>query len=183
MTVAEEIFEVFAARGSSAYFGECVSMTEHSLQAAHFARAAGAAPPLIAAALLHDIGHLLDVVPDDIADWLLDAHHEDVGAVWLARRFPAEVYEPVRLHVPAKRYLCAMDPDYCAMLSPASMVTLRLQGGAMSPAEAAQFEAQPYWRAALAVRRCDDQGKMAGLVTSGLDDYRELIVRLARGRS
>lgn len=183
MTVADEIFEMFAVRGSAAYFGECVSLTQHCLQAAHFARAAGAAPPLVAAALLHDIGHLIDVVPDDIAEWVVDAHHEDVGGAWLARHFPAEVCEPVRLHVPAKRYLCATDPEYRAKLSAASLVTLQLQGGVMSPAEAAQFEAQPRWRAAVAVRRWDDQGKTAGLVTAGLDDYRELILRLARGRA
>lgn len=133
MAVIDEILALYARRGSEAYFGECVSMTEHGLQAAHFTREAGAAPALIVAALLHDVGHLVEDVANDLADWTTDAEHERVGGAWLARRFPPAVSEPVRLHVPAKRYLLATDADYLAMLSPASVVTLKLQGGPMSP--------------------------------------------------
>ena len=133
MTVIEEIFALYQRRGSEAYFGESVSMTEHGLQAAYFAREAGAPPALVVAALLHDVGHLVEEVAKDLADWKTDAAHERVGGAWLARRFPAEVSEPVRLHVPAKRYLLATDADYLSMLSPASVVTLKLQGGPMSP--------------------------------------------------
>ena len=100
MTVTDEIREIFARRGASAYFGESVSTSQHSLQAAYFARTAAAPPALIVAALLHDVGHLVVDVPDDLADWIEDARHEDVGSGWLAGRFPPEVYEPVRLHVP-----------------------------------------------------------------------------------
>ena len=134
MSIAAEIADVFARRGSGAYFGETVSMTEHALQAAYFAQRATAPPALIVAALLHDVGHLVVDVPDDLADWIEDARHEAVGAGWLARRFPREVYEPVRLHVPAKRYLCATDAGYYSNLSAASVVTLKLQGGPMSAA-------------------------------------------------
>ena len=112
-------------------------MTEHGLQAAHFARVQAAPATLVVAALLHDVGHLLEAVPDAIEDWTSDAHHEESGARWLAQRFAAEVSEPVRLHVPAKRYLCATDPHYFAQLSPASVHTLQLQGGPMSPEEVA----------------------------------------------
>ena len=86
MTVAEEVFAAFELRGVAAYFGERVSMVEHSLQAAFFAREEAASPALIAAALLHDIGHLVDNVPDDIGEWTADAHHEQVGAHWLSQR-------------------------------------------------------------------------------------------------
>ena len=134
MSLVQEILGVYAARGAGAYFGERVSMTEHGLQAAHFAQAERAPEPLMLAALLHDVGHLLEDVPDAIEDWLADARHEEVGARWLARRFGAQVSEPVRLHVPAKRYLCATDPDYFRMLSPASVHTLGLQGGPMTAA-------------------------------------------------
>jgi len=180
MSLAEEVIAIYQARGGEAYFGECVSVTEHGLQAAHFAEAEGAPETLVLAALLHDVGHLLEAVPEAIEDWTLDAHHEEIGARWLARRFAADVSEPVRLHVPAKRFLCATDSGYFARLSPASVHTLKLQGGPMTAREVAQFEAEPFWREAVRVRRCDDQGKVAGLRTATLRDYTALIERLAR---
>jgi [1-hydroxy-2-(trimethylamino)ethyl]phosphonate dioxygenase len=175
VTVFEEILQLYGKRGDGAYFGESVTMTEHGLQAAHFALAAGAPSSLIVAALLHDVGHLVEEVPDDLADWTTDAAHERTGAEWLACRFPPAVSEPVRLHVPAKRYLLATDPGYLANLSPASVVTLKLQGGPMSPEEAARFEIERFHRAAVLVRRCDDRGKLPGLKTAGLADYRAMI--------
>ena len=178
MTVIEEIFAVFHKHGASAYFGESVSMTEHALQAAFFAQTAGAPPGLIVAALLHDIGHLIDDVPSDIADWTMDAHHEQVGSRWLARRFRPEVSEPVRLHVPAKRYLLATDAEYFAKLSPASVITLKLQGGPMAAHEVTRFETELFYKEAVRVRQWDDQGKVAGLKTPGLGDYRALIEAL-----
>jgi len=182
MNVADEIFAVFRKRGAGAYFGEPVSMTEHALQAAYFARAAGAPPPLVIAALLHDIGHLVVPVPDDLAEWTDDARHEEVGSAWLASRFSPGIAEPVRLHVPAKRYLCATDPRYSSKLSAASVVTLRLQGGPMSAAEIAKFEIEPYAREAVRVRQWDDQGKMAGLETPDLEDYRAWMEEAAATR-
>ena len=181
MTLAAGILSLYTSRGTQAYFGERVSMAEHGLQAAHFARIEGASETLVVAALLHDIGHLLEDVPDAIEDWTRDAHHEEIGARWLARRFDAAVWEPVRLHVPAKRYLCATDADYFARLSAASVHTLKLQGGPMSVREVAQFEAEPFWREALRVRHWDDQGKVAGLKTLALSDYAPLIERMAGG--
>jgi [1-hydroxy-2-(trimethylamino)ethyl]phosphonate dioxygenase len=175
MSPVDEIFALFKQRGTAAYYGEPVSMTEHMLQAAYFARAEAAPTALVIAALLHDVGHLIETVPDDIADWTTDAHHEDVGSRWLAQRFPASVSEPVRLHVPAKRYLCATDSAYFAKLSPASVVTLRLQGGLMTRDETARFEAESFYREAVRVRRWDDAGKVAGLATPKLEDYRALI--------
>ena len=86
----------------------------------------------------------------------------------------------MRLHVPAKRYLCATDPGYVAMLSEASIVTLKLQGGPMSASEVAQFETEPFYRQAVQVRRCDDRGKIAGLKIRGLADYRLLLQRFAQ---
>lgn len=179
MSITDEILAIFQKRGSGAYFGESVSMTEHALQAAYFAQSAAAPPGLIVAALLHDIGHLVEDVPDDLADWTADAHHEEIGGHWLAKRFRPEVSEPVRLHVPAKRYLLATDAAYFAKLSPASIVTLKLQGGPMAAHEVAKFETERYHREAVRVRQWDDQGKVAGLKTPGLSDYRALIDALA----
>jgi [1-hydroxy-2-(trimethylamino)ethyl]phosphonate dioxygenase len=175
----DELASIYARVGSAAYFGEPVTTTEHSLQAAHFAQSSGAPDALIIAALLHDIGHLLGSVPNDLAEWKSDAHHEVSGSRWLSARFGPEVCEPVRLHVPAKRYLCATDPKYFARLSSASVFTLSLQGGPMASTEVAAFEAERYWRDAIQVRQWDDQGKVAGLQTPGWNHYRDLIERLA----
>ena len=180
MSITDEILAIFHKRGADAYFGESVSMTEHALQAAHFAQSCAAPPALIVAALLHDVGHLIDDdVPGDIADWTVDAHHEDIGGRWLAQRFRPEVSEPVRLHVPAKRYLLATDAKYFAKLSPASVLTLQLQGGPMAAHEVSKFETEPFHKEAVRVRRWDDQGKVAGLKTPALGDYRTLIEALA----
>jgi [1-hydroxy-2-(trimethylamino)ethyl]phosphonate dioxygenase len=181
MSLAADILALYDSRGTQAYFGERVSMAEHGLQAAHFARAEGAPETLVVAALLHDIGHLLEDVPETLEDWTCDARHEELGARWLAQHFGAAVCEPVRLHVPAKRYLCATDAGYLARLSAASVHTLKLQGGPMPASALAHFETQPFWREALRVRHWDDQGKVAGLKTLALSDYAPLIERVAGG--
>ena len=81
------------------------------------------------AALLHDVGHLLHDLPDDAPDDGIDDVHEQLGDHWLKKFFVPAVCDPVRLHVDAKRYLCAVEPDYLATLSPPSLHSLRLQGG------------------------------------------------------
>jgi phosphonate degradation associated HDIG domain protein len=182
MSLADDILAIYQTRGSGAYFGERVSMTEHGLQAAHFAQTAGAPETLVLAALLHDIGHLLEALPQDIEDWTADARHEQSGARWLARHFPAAVSEPVRLHVAAKRYLCATEVQYFATLSPASVHTLQLQGGPMSAGEIERFEGERFAQDAVRVRRWDDQGKVAGLKTPSLGAYAPLIERIAQLR-
>jgi phosphonate degradation associated HDIG domain protein len=178
MKITDELLSIYTQRGSAAYFGEAVTTTEHSLQAAHFAQISDASDALIVAALLHDIGHLIEPVPDDIADWENDAEHEVSGSRWLAAYFGPEVWEPVRLHVPAKRYLCATDPAYFSRLSSASVLTLKLQGGPMSRAEVAAFETEPHHREAVLVRQWDDQGKVVGLKTPDFGYYRALIDNL-----
>jgi predicted HD phosphohydrolase len=102
----------------------------------------------------------------------VDARHEKVGKAWLSRSFGPEVAEPVGLHVPAKRYLCAVDPAYPEQLSPASVQSLALQGGPMSEEEVLEFEQHPYYREAVRLRRWDDMAKIPGLEVPGLDHYR-----------
>lgn len=175
MSIVDEIFELFAAKGSAAYFGEQVSQSEHALQAAYLAESEGAAGSLIAAALLHDIGHLVHGLPELVADQGLDARHEDAGHIWLGRHFGPEVTEPVRLHVAAKRYLCRVDPDYLSRLSAASIQSLELQGGPFDDVEAQQFEKSPYHHDATRLRRWDDAAKVPGLTVPDFEHYRGAI--------
>jgi [1-hydroxy-2-(trimethylamino)ethyl]phosphonate dioxygenase len=179
VSIVDEIIELFARRGGDAYFGEPVSQLEHSLQTAFQAEQEGASDALIAAALLHDVGHLLHKLPEDIADRGVDGRHEQVGAMWLARYFPAAVTEPIRLHVAAKRYLCAVDGEYQRGLSAASIRSLALQGGPMSDKEVQEFEAAPYAREGVRLRRWDDLAKVVGLKAPELAQYQFLLENLS----
>jgi phosphonate degradation associated HDIG domain protein len=179
--VVNEILRLFAERGDSGYGGETVSQRQHALQAAYFAQKAGADPPLVVAALLHDIGHMLHDLPEDAPDHGVDDHHEQLSARWLAGRFGPEVIDPVLLHVAAKRFLCATEPGYHDALSEPSKISLALQGGPMSSVEATQFRALPHATAAVLLRRCDDSAKVPDLVVPGLDEYVPSIERVVTG--
>lgn len=165
------IIDLFRDRGDSNYGGEAVTQREHALQAAMFARRTGAPDALVAAALLHDVGHLLHHLPEDAPDHGTDDSHEALAAEWLARHFAPEVVGPVRLHVAAKRYLCAADPSYRGMLSAPSLRSLELQGGPMSPDECGAFEASPHFDAAVRLRRWDEAAKVAGLPTPTVEEF------------
>jgi [1-hydroxy-2-(trimethylamino)ethyl]phosphonate dioxygenase len=170
--VIDEIFAAFRARGAESYLGEPVSLAEHMLQTALAAERDGADPVLVASALLHDYGHLVHTLPEDAAEHGIDTLHEEAGAAWLAQHFVPRVTEPLRLHVLAKRYLCATEPEYLEALSPASLLSLELQGGPCSPAEVDAFERGPFAEEAIRLRRWDDVGKIAGLTTPPLEHYR-----------
>jgi phosphonate degradation associated HDIG domain protein len=177
--IAGEILKLYARKGEMSY-GEGVTMTAHALQAAQLAEQAEAGNALIVAALLHDIGHLLQDLPEDIADEGVDSQHEAVASAWLSQHFPPAVSEPVRLHVAAKRYLCTTEPEYLGQLSPASVLSLRLQGGPMSPAEVADFAHQPFAEAGVRLRRWDDLAKRRDLATPDLAHYRPMIEAVLR---
>jgi gamma-butyrobetaine dioxygenase len=172
------IARLFATVGTSDYLGERVSQAAHMLQAAALAEAAGAGSPLTAAALLHDVGHFTGLVTGHDLMRGTDNRHGDAGADWLAQWFGPEVTEPIRLHVAAKRYLCAVEPGYFDTLSPASVHTLSVQGGPMSPAEAAEFEACPAAGAALRLRRWDDAAKDPAAVVPPFARYQPMLRRL-----
>jgi phosphonate degradation associated HDIG domain protein len=165
------VLRLFDAKGGSQYGREAVTQREHALQAAALAERDGASASLIAAALLHDLGHLLHELPEDAPDEGVDDRHEELAASWLATRFGPEVAEPVRLHVEAKRYLCAIDPAYHGHLSAPSRLSLELQGGPMSESECEAFEASPMALQAVALRRWDDAAKEPGRVTPPIDSF------------
>jgi [1-hydroxy-2-(trimethylamino)ethyl]phosphonate dioxygenase len=179
VSALEEIRDTFARRGMETY-GEGVSQLEHALQCAMCAERDKATPALIAATLLHDIGHLIHDLPPDIADQGIDAQHESLGSAFLSRHFGPDVTEPVRLHVAAKRYLAASERGYFDLLSPASVQSLHVQGGLMSAEERARFAAERFAEDAIKLRRWDDEGKVVGLPTPGLDHFERYVTESLR---
>jgi gamma-butyrobetaine dioxygenase len=177
---ATHLRELFAGPGTADYLGEDVTQAQHMLQAAALAESDDAPPQLVVAALLHDVGHFTG--PLTGADLMggTDNRHSHVAADWLARWFGPAVTEPIRLHVAAKRYLCAVDPAYADLLSPASTYTLGVQGGPMSAEEVAAFEAEPYAPDAVRLRRWDDGAKDASRSVPGFDHYESTLALLAR---
>lgn len=168
----DKIASLFATRGNEMYGGEAVTQLEHALQGALLAEQAGAPSEEIAAVLLHDVGHLLHNLGDDCADHGIDDRHEELGIRFLTKHLPPAVTEPVRLHVAAKRYLCSTDAGYFGTLSQPSVTSLRLQGGPMTPDEVAEFERNPHHRAAVALRKRDDEAKVPHLPTPPFDHFR-----------
>ena len=175
MTIIDEIFDLFETRGSKSYIGEPVTQSEHALQTAHIARESGASDAMIAAALLHDIGHLLHDEDENAADKGTDTKHEATGNEWLSKRFPPEVTEPVRLHVAAKRYLCTKFEERLLDLSPASQQSFALQGGAMSEAEMEAFEGEAFGDDAILLRAWDDVAKTPWIEVPEFETYRRVM--------
>ncbi len=167
--VVDLIFDLFDRLGHEQY-GEAITQQQHGVQCAALAERNGDPASLVAASLLHDIGHLLHDLPEWQENQSVDDLHEDLGDAFLREHFPEAVTEPVRLHVAAKRYLCAVEPSYIDGLSHASRQSLALQGGPMSPAECAEFRTNPYWEQAVQLRRYDDAGKDPAL--SAMDPRR-----------
>lgn len=175
--VIATILGVFDRHGAAQY-GENVTQLQHALQCAQLARDHDCSDALIIAALLHDIGRMLEPEGNESELQGSDARHEEVGARALTPWYPSEVTEPIRLHVAAKRYFCATDADYSARLSDASRLSLAVQGGAMTADEAAALESEPFFQDAILLRRFDDWGKRIGCEVAGLGSYVPLLKSL-----
>lgn len=174
-----QIVRLYRTEGVERYGMEAISQEQHALQCGLLAQQSGADPELVAAALLHDLGHLLTQnLPESAAG--KDDLHEYRCIPFLRGTFGDAVIEPIRLHVPAKRYLCRSEPGYRESLSPASRRSLELQGGTFSDAEAAAFIAQPHAQAAVALRRWDDLAKSPTRSTPGWDHFLG-VLEAARG--
>jgi [1-hydroxy-2-(trimethylamino)ethyl]phosphonate dioxygenase len=171
----DQLLDLIATHGARQYGGERVSQEQHALQSALLAETEGVPASLVVAALFHDIGHMLHKDGENAAERGIDDRHEALGGKQLRRVFGPAVAEPVRLHVDAKRYLCASDPGYFGALSAASVRSLELQGGPFSAAEAAAFIARPYAADAVRLRRWDDTAKVAGLATPPIAHFRRHI--------
>lgn len=178
MNPVDRVMEIMQRQGGRRYGGEDVSQLSHALQCANWAQAADASDGLVAAALLHDIGHLIQRPPEEALADSADDLHEDHGADYLARWFPAEVTEPVRLHVAAKRYLCRTEAGYFERLSEASVQSLALQGGPFDQAEAGAFIARPFAEDALRLRRWDEAAKDPEARLPDLESFRPILSAL-----
>lgn len=177
-TIVEFILDLFAQRGAEEYMGESVSMAQHMEQSAACAVADAAPDDMVIAALLHDIGHFVGDFPIDSLENGIDNRHQEIGAKFLEPYYPSSVTEPIRLHVAAKKYLCAVDDHYFENLSSASKQSLQVQGGPMEKAEIEIFKANYHHQAAIKVRLYDDDGKVAGLDIKPVGSYREKLESL-----
>lgn len=170
----DDISLIFARYGHIAYSGEPVTQLEHALQSAELAWREGAHDALVIAALLHDLGHLLNRQGDTPTARGIDDQHQHFAIPFLRGSFPPAVLEPIRLHVDAKRALCVLEPGYRERLSPDSVRSLELQGGAFTLEEAQAFARKPFARDAMRLRRWDDGAKLAGRVTLGLEHFLDI---------
>ena len=176
--IVEFLQDIFNRRGGEEYLGEPVTMAQHMLQGAHLAAIAGEPEVTIVAALLHDIGHFTSEFGMFSMNDTEDRYHEQAGATVLQPFFPSVVTDCVKHHVSAKRYLCATKPEYFQQLSDASVHSLNLQGGPMSPAEVQIFEQQENLQEIVKVRQFDDNGKVANLKTKSFAEYAPMVQRV-----
>lgn len=181
--IIEKIEKILNENGSDLYGGEAVTQTQHALQCATLAEKEGATSELITAALLHDVGHLLDPEFENALTLGQDLYHEELGEMFLQQWFGEAVTQPVRLHVPAKRYLCTTDDTYFDKLSPASVHTLKLQGGLMSEAELAEFRMNSFYAEGLRLRVWDDLAKDPEMATPNVNHFMKYAEKSLRTRT
>ncbi|WP_108883218.1 (R)-1-hydroxy-2-trimethylaminoethylphosphonate oxygenase [Anderseniella sp. Alg231-50] len=177
-TIVGFLADIFERRGGEEYLGEPVTMAEHMLQGAFLAEQNGEGEAIITAALLHDIGHFTSEFGMFSMDDTQDRYHEEAGASVLAGFFPSVVTDCVRHHVAAKRYLCAVDPDYFGRLSEASVHSLNLQGGPMDAGEVEAFQRNPNLAEIVKVRHFDDAGKLPDMAIPGFSHYAPMVQRV-----
>jgi phosphonate degradation associated HDIG domain protein len=174
-----DIEQLLGSRATIWYGQEAVSQLDHALQCAHLAEQADETPETVVAALLHDLGHMLNAERDPVADADAppekDDLHQYVALPFLRSLFPDAVLEPIKLHVDAKRYLCAVDAGYWEALSPASKHSLELQGGRYDEEQVRSFEALTFYSEAVRLRRYDDLAKVPGQITPPLAHYATLM--------
>ena len=173
MNIVDEIINKYKTN-NSLYIGEKITISTHMIQTAMLAEKNNSAKSLVCSCLLHDYGHFIIENPDLLVSKLLDGRHEYLGFKFLSKHFKPDVVEPIKLHVQAKRYLCR-DNSYFKLLSKASKISLKLQGGIMSDEEAKKFTSLKFYKDAIILRKYDDDGKIPNIKMKKIDDYRDLI--------
>ena len=173
MQVVDKIIINFI-NNKSLYIGEKVTMSEHMIQTAMLAEKAKCDDDLICSCLLHDYGHFILENPDELVKENLDGKHEDVGYEYLKNIFKKEIIEPIKYHVQAKRYL-ARDEKYFNLLSEASKISLKLQGGVLNDEESIIFEVQDYFKSTILLRKFDEAAKKTDIKMKSIHDYKKLL--------
>ena len=173
MQIVDKIINKYQSNGGQ-YLGEKVTMTEHMIQTAMIAEQNHSSESLICACLLHDYGHFIIKDPDQLVSISKDGKHENIAYNFFKNYFKLEVVEPIKLHVQAKRYLCR-NQTYWNILSEASKVSLKLQGGVMNDNEAQKFISLKFHDDAILLRKYDDEGKIPNIKIKKIEDYRDLI--------
>lgn len=165
--------DILHLAAKSPYEDEAVNQLQHALQTAQRARSSGGDDVMVAAALLHDIGRAPAVLA-----YYGNGAHEHVGATFCAEHISERAAYLVGQHVPAKRYLVAIDPRYGDDLSPASVRSLARQGGPMNPAEVSEFQSHEHHGEAAQLRRWDDAAKDGSAFTDDLSSYELVLQRV-----
>ena len=173
MQIIDKIITNFT-NSKSLYIGEKVTMSEHMIQTAMLAEKAKCNDDLICSCLLHDYGHFILENPDQLVKENLDGKHEDVGYEYLKNIFKKEIIEPIKYHVQAKRYL-ARNEKYFELLSEASKISLKLQGGVLNDNESVKFEAQDYFKSTILLRKFDEAAKKTDIKMKSIHDYKKLL--------
>nr|WP_316639608.1 phosphonate degradation HD-domain oxygenase [uncultured Roseateles sp.] len=174
-----DITKLFHDKGGEQYSGEPVTQLEHALQSAELAEGEGADDALITAALLHDLGHLLHDLGDTPSLRGVDDVHQYFALPFLRGLFPDRVLDAIKLHVDAKRYLCATRAGYWEALSADSKRSLVLQGGVFEGEQITAFEGLPHAQDAVRLRLWDDLAKRADHQTPSLEHYMSIAQRCA----
>ena len=174
MNIIDEITSNFL-RNTSLYIGEKITMSEHMIQTAMIAEEKNSSSNLICSSLLHDYGHFILENPDNLVKQSKDGKHEDIGYEFLKKYFSKDVLGPIKYHVKAKRYL-AREEKYYNLLSKASKVSLKIQGGAMSNEESKKFEISEFFENSIKLRKFDEMAKKYGLKIKSINDYKNLLI-------
>jgi predicted HD phosphohydrolase len=154
---------------------EAVDLLAHALQCAQRLReVAPADVELQVAGLVHDVGTaLVPHAPD---------RHARIGADALRPLLGARIARLVGGHADAKRYLVAVDPSYTSTLSARSVATLAAQGGPLNAIAAAAFTRRRDAQALIALRKADDEAKVAAAIAPGLDTWHSAINDVIRAQ-
>lgn len=178
----DEIGKLYRDGGHLPYGGTGVTHLQHALQTATLAQAAGAAPPLVVAALLHDLGHIIMLHSALQGVDGTDCKHQYFVLPFLRDLFGADVLEPIRLHVEAKRYLCFVEPSYTLDWPLAAQAWLAQEGGGFDALQASEFAAIPWASDAIKLRRWDDAARVEHIHTPDLRYFLEIAAGVAHRR-
>jgi len=173
MNIIDKIISNFI-NNKSLYIGEKVTIAEHMIQTAMIAENAKSSNNLICSCLLHDYGHFILEDPDKLVRKKIDGKHEDIGYEYLKKFFKKEVVEPIKYHVLAKRYL-SKEKKYFNLLSEASKISLKLQGGVLNKKESKEFEKKDFFKNSIKLRKFDEVAKKTDIKIKSIVEYKDLL--------